>query len=93
MNRFYYRYKPTSALKPHYVLIHIQIQSGPEQKYKGVIDVLGQLYKEGGLKSIFRGSFATILRDGPGSAAYVHLEPALVSIAKTSTVTLQPTKL
>lgn len=29
-----------------------------------------QLYKEGGLKSIWRGSGATLARDGPGSAAY-----------------------
>lgn len=28
------------------------------------------LYKEGGIRSIFRGSFATMARDGPGSAAY-----------------------
>jgi len=28
------------------------------------------LYKEGGLKSIFRGTGATLARDGPGSAAY-----------------------
>jgi solute carrier family 25 carnitine/acylcarnitine transporter 20/29 len=27
------------------------------------------LYKEGGLKSIFRGTGATLARDGPGSAA------------------------
>lgn len=29
-----------------------------------------QLYKEGGIKSVFRGSGATLARDGPGSAAY-----------------------
>lgn len=29
-----------------------------------------QLYKEGGLRSIFRGTGATLARDGPGSAAY-----------------------
>lgn len=29
-----------------------------------------QLYKEGGLKSVFRGTGATLARDGPGSAAY-----------------------
>lgn len=28
------------------------------------------LYKEGGIRSVFRGSVATIARDGPGSAAY-----------------------
>lgn len=29
-----------------------------------------QLYKEGGIRSVFRGSAATLARDGPGSAAY-----------------------
>lgn len=29
-----------------------------------------QLYKEGGLRSIWRGTGATLARDGPGSAAY-----------------------
>lgn len=42
-----------------------------EQKYKGVLDVVKGLYKEGGVRSIFRGSGATLIRDGPGSAMYV----------------------
>ena len=29
-----------------------------------------QLYAEGGVRSVFRGSVATLARDGPGSAAY-----------------------
>lgn len=29
-----------------------------------------QIYKEGGIRSVFRGSTATLARDGPGSAAY-----------------------
>jgi solute carrier family 25 carnitine/acylcarnitine transporter 20/29 len=29
-----------------------------------------QLYKEGGVRSVFRGSFAILARDGPGSAIY-----------------------
>ncbi|CAK5264896.1 unnamed protein product [Mycena citricolor] len=48
----------------------VQGQGGSEHKYKGVFDVMRHLYKEGGLKSIFRGSGATLARDGPGSAAY-----------------------
>ena len=35
--------------------------------------LLGQLYKEGGFKSLYRGTGATLARDGPGSAAYVSL--------------------
>lgn len=51
----------------------LQVQSGGDKKYKGVFDVFRVLYKEGGISSIFRGSFATLMRDGPGSAAYVIL--------------------
>ncbi|KAI9318704.1 mitochondrial carrier domain-containing protein [Dichotomocladium elegans] len=51
------------------VLMQIQGQGG-EAKYKGPLDVVRQLYKEGGLRSIFRGTGATLLRDAPGSAAY-----------------------
>lgn len=38
--------------------------------YNGPADVVRQLYKEGGIKSVFRGTGATLARDGPGSAAY-----------------------
>ncbi|CDS03726.1 hypothetical protein LRAMOSA01127 [Lichtheimia ramosa] len=51
------------------VLMQIQGQGG-EAKYKGPLDVVAKLYKEGGLRSIFRGTGATLLRDAPGSAAY-----------------------
>lgn len=51
------------------VLLQIQGQ-GAKAKYSGPTDVVRQLYKEGGLRSIFRGTFATLARDGPGSAAY-----------------------
>ncbi|CCA70823.1 probable carnitine/acyl carnitine carrier [Serendipita indica DSM 11827] len=40
------------------------------KQYSGVLDVVRGLYKEGGIRSIFRGTFATLARDGPGSAAY-----------------------
>jgi hypothetical protein len=39
-------------------------------KYSGGVDVVRQLYKEGGVRSVFRGSAMTLARDGPGSAAY-----------------------
>lgn len=34
---------------------------------------MSHLYKEGGIRSIFRGTGATLARDGPGSAALVFL--------------------
>jgi solute carrier family 25 carnitine/acylcarnitine transporter 20/29 len=51
------------------VKVLLQVQ-GDSKKYNGSFDVIKQLYKTGGLKSVFRGSLATFARDGPGSAAY-----------------------
>lgn len=56
------------------VLLQIQGQKslapGEKPKYSGGLDVVRKLYKEGGVRSVFRGSSATLARDGPGSAAY-----------------------
>ncbi|KAJ5169963.1 uncharacterized protein N7500_002746 [Penicillium coprophilum] len=56
------------------VLLQIQGQKtlapGEKPKYSGGMDVVRQLYKEGGIRSVFRGSAMTLARDGPGSAAY-----------------------
>ncbi|TFL03708.1 mitochondrial carrier domain-containing protein [Pterulicium gracile] len=60
----------TAPVERAKVLLQVQGQGGSEAKYKGVVDVIRHLYKEGGVRSIFRGSAATIARDGPGSAAY-----------------------
>ncbi|KAF2147494.1 uncharacterized protein K452DRAFT_323568 [Aplosporella prunicola CBS 121167] len=56
------------------VLLQIQGQKtlapGEKPKYAGGLDVVRQLYREGGVRSVFRGSAMTLARDGPGSAAY-----------------------
>ncbi|KAI9704550.1 MAG: carnitine transporter [Bogoriella megaspora] len=56
------------------VLLQIQGQKqlapGEKPKYSGGLDVVRQLYKEGGIRSVWRGSAMTLARDGPGSAAY-----------------------
>lgn len=53
------------------------------EKYKGPIDVVKKLYKESGIRSIYKGTVATLLRDVPASGMYfmtyesikeVHLE-------------------
>ncbi|XP_067013535.2 mitochondrial carnitine/acylcarnitine carrier protein isoform X1 [Anabrus simplex] len=46
-----------------------QAATGPP-KYKGPIDVITKLYKEGGIASIYKGSVATLLRDVPASGMY-----------------------
>jgi solute carrier family 25 carnitine/acylcarnitine transporter 20/29 len=41
----------------------LQIQQGQStQKYNGMVDCAKQLYKEGGIRSIYKGSLATLLR-------------------------------
>jgi len=52
----------------------LQVQSTGGYKgvqYNGPLDVIKKLYKEGGIKSIYRGTGATLLRDIPASAAYL----------------------
>ncbi|CAD6564385.1 MAG: carnitine transporter [Tremellales sp. Tagirdzhanova-0007] len=51
------------------VLLQVQGQGG-RAAYSGPVDVVRKLYAEGGIRSIFRGSVATLARDGPGSAVY-----------------------
>ena len=49
----------------------LQIQhADAKPKYKGPVDCVKQLYKEGGIRSIFKGSCATLLRDIPASGMY-----------------------
>ncbi|KAF4126832.1 solute carrier family 25 (mitochondrial carnitine/acylcarnitine transporter), member 20/29 [Geosmithia morbida] len=56
------------------VILQVQDQKklapGDKPKYTGALDVARQLYRQGGLRSVFRGSVPTLARDGPGSAAY-----------------------
>jgi solute carrier family 25 (mitochondrial carnitine/acylcarnitine transporter), member 20/29 len=52
------------------IVLQIQGQQAGGTKYSGGLDALRGIYREGGLRSVFRGSVATLARDGPGSAAY-----------------------
>lgn len=40
------------------------------KNYNGFLDCAGQVYREGGLRSVFRGTGSAALRDVPGNAAY-----------------------
>jgi len=51
----------------------LQVQQGTpgaEVKYSGPIDCTRKLYKEGGIRSIYKGTAATLLRDVPASGMY-----------------------
>ena len=47
-----------------------ELKPGEKPKYSGGTDVVRQLMREGGIRSVYRGSLMTLARDGPGSAAY-----------------------
>jgi len=50
----------------------LQIQAGGTEKpkYSGMSDCAKQLYREGGIRSIYKGTAATLLRDVPASGMY-----------------------
>lgn len=50
----------------------LQIQGTGEggTKYRGPMDAVKGLLAQGGFRSLYKGTFATLLRDGPGSVAY-----------------------
>jgi len=52
------------------ITITIHFQTPGQTKYKGSVDAFRQLWKEGGIRSLYRGTVPTLLRDVPGSAAY-----------------------
>uniref|UniRef100_A0A0K0FJG1 Mitochondrial carnitine/acylcarnitine carrier protein (inferred by orthology to a human protein) n=1 Tax=Strongyloides venezuelensis TaxID=75913 RepID=A0A0K0FJG1_STRVS len=52
-------------------LLQVQNTSASHTKYSGPIDVVKKLYTEGGIRSIYRGTGATLLRDIPASGAYL----------------------
>uniref|UniRef100_A0A0B6Z258 Mitochondrial carnitine/acylcarnitine carrier protein n=1 Tax=Arion vulgaris TaxID=1028688 RepID=A0A0B6Z258_9EUPU len=52
-------------------LLQIQQESSvASRKYKGPVDCAKQIYKEGGIRSIYRGTMATLLRDIPATGMY-----------------------
>jgi len=53
------------------IKVMLQVQGGSvEVKYKGPLDVVKAVWKEGGVPAFYRGTIGTLLRDIPGSVAY-----------------------
>ncbi|EDW87438.1 congested-like trachea protein [Drosophila teissieri] len=71
------------------VLLQTQQGQGGQRKYTGMIDCAGKLYKEGGLRSVFKGSCATMLRDLPANGLYFLVYEALQDVAKAKSETGQ----
>lgn len=63
---------PQTAITCPVERVKVILQSQGEQRlYSGPADVVKKLYAEGGVAALYRGTFATLFRDMPGSAACV----------------------
>jgi solute carrier family 25 (mitochondrial carnitine/acylcarnitine transporter), member 20/29 len=60
----------TTPMERIKVVIQTQDQIAGGRKYKGMFDAGSHMLKDGGIASLYRGTFATLARDIPGSAAY-----------------------
>ena len=61
---------PTASLMIPSERIKVLMQTAAPGQYRGMIDCASQLYRSGGIQSIFRGTGLTLLRDIPGSVAW-----------------------
>jgi solute carrier family 25 carnitine/acylcarnitine transporter 20/29 len=66
-------------------LLQVQQASSGTPKYSGMMDCARQVYREGGLRSVFKGTTATLFRDVPGSIAWF----GTYELAKREMMTLQ----
>eukprot|EP01098_Paradermamoeba_levis_P007529 TRINITY_DN3116_c0_g1_i1.p1 TRINITY_DN3116_c0_g1~~TRINITY_DN3116_c0_g1_i1.p1 ORF type:complete len:317 (-),score=105.13 TRINITY_DN3116_c0_g1_i1:143-1015(-) len=62
------------------VILQTQGQAGEKAQFKGPVDVVKHLYRTGGMRSIFKGTVATLWRDVPGSMAWFGMYEYLKSI-------------
>jgi solute carrier family 25 carnitine/acylcarnitine transporter 20/29 len=51
-------------------LLQVQANEGGKAKYSGMMDCTKAVLKEGGVSSLYKGTFATLARDVPGAIAY-----------------------
>lgn len=60
----------TTPMERVKVVMQTQDQIAGGKKYTGMFDAARGMHREGGMKSLYRGTIATLARDIPGSAAY-----------------------
>ncbi|KAI9102441.1 mitochondrial carrier domain-containing protein [Phlyctochytrium arcticum] len=60
----------TTPMERVKVVLQTQDQTVGGKKYTGMFDAGKGMWREGGIKSLYRGTIATLARDIPGSAAY-----------------------
>jgi solute carrier family 25 (mitochondrial carnitine/acylcarnitine transporter), member 20/29 len=61
---------PTAALMVPSERIKVLMQTAAPGQYRGMVDCASQLYRTGGISSLFRGTGLTLMRDIPGSVAW-----------------------
>lgn len=64
------------SLKYHGCVCHdptacYKVARGAKPQYSGMMDCAKQLFKTGGMRSVFKGWEATLLRDVPGYVLYI----------------------
>jgi len=58
---------PTERIK---CLLQVQSYVGGKPQYSGMMDCAIQVYRTGGISSLYKGTALTLMRDGPGSIAW-----------------------
>lgn len=61
---------PTTAIAAPFERVKVVLQIQNKTNQTGTIDAVKTILRTGGLRSLFKGSAATVARDGPGSALY-----------------------
>ncbi|CCE86730.1 Piso0_005239 [Millerozyma farinosa CBS 7064] len=61
---------PTTLVAAPFERVKVMMQVEDGSKKSSMGSVIKEMYRTGGIRSIFKGSAATLARDGPGSALY-----------------------
>ena len=58
---------PTERIK---CLLQVQSHAGGKPQYSGMVDCANQVFRSGGIRSLYKGTALTLMRDVPGSIAW-----------------------